>query len=108
MGGLFLIVFLSDGNARIIDVSTVDEEISGVGASRPDNAREGRSEILTLPQEETEDPASVLSPSETSSAGGGLRLLDSKFLESEDSTPSADAPWWERWWFAISAWFSGE
>lgn len=107
-GALFLITFLSDGNARVIDVSTVEEEASAGGASRPDAAREGRSEALSIPQEEMDEPVSVLSPTETSSAGGGLRLLDSKFLEPKDSPPPSDAFWWERWWSAVCSWFAGD
>lgn len=107
-GALLLITFLSDASARIIDVSTIEEENSGIGASRPDKEREGRSESLSLPQEETEEPVSVLSPAETSSAGGGLRLLDPKFLEPKGPVLPADASWWERCWLAISSWFSGD
>lgn len=104
-GAFVLFAFLSEGNARIID-STLEEEKSIGGAFRQDNTREGSSEVLLISPEEIDEPVSVLSPTEPIAAGGGVRLLDPKFLKEQEKYISAsDAPWWERFWSAVWEWF---
>jgi len=121
-GGLLLIGCLAgDANARLMNVPTADEEIPGAAISRPDTSRKSsktegpsslkekdRSEVTSISQEEKEDAAPVfLDTTDGSSSGGGVRLLDPKYL-TPNIPPSPEPSWWERWWSGIKALFSGE
>jgi len=62
---------------------------------------------ITLPQEELEKPDYLIVPTDSSSPpGGGVRFIDPKIEKL--FPPLKDVPWWERWWNAVTSWFSND
>lgn len=65
---------------------------------------------VTLPQEQEEvekpEPYLIVPTDSTSPPGGGVRLIDPKIEKL--FPPLKEIPWWERWWNAITSWFSDE
>ena len=63
---------------------------------------------LTIPQEDLEkpEPFLIVTTDQSSPPGGGVRFIDPKIEQM--LPPLKETPWWERWWNAITTWFSDE
>ncbi|MBA3813648.1 MAG: hypothetical protein H0X26_04035 [Alphaproteobacteria bacterium] len=125
-GVLCFLGIIGELNARVIDVSDksdVKEERTGVGVSPKDDSikdskaeppsflREN-SESFTSSKEEIEksEPYVIIVTDKPSAPGGGVPSLDPNTIAEMILPPfaEAEAPWWERWWNGVAAWFSGE
>lgn len=104
---LFLVSCLSNAQADLLEDNTVEEEQVGGGAfiSRlEDSAQNQKPEV----DKKNSDSLIILNVSDKiPSTGGGIRFLNPDSLGSIPPFPPPEPSWWERWWKAISAWFSG-
>jgi len=66
------------------------------------------SEAQTAPEEDLEQPEPflIVTTDTSSPPGGGVRFIDPKIEKM--LIPLRDVPWWERWWNAVTSWFSDE
>lgn len=102
---------MPDEKPSIGVISHVEErspqEDSDASSVDPTSFLKETSDKLTIPQEDLEKQEPFLIVTDPSSPPGGvIRFIDPKIEKM--FPPLKDAPWWERWWNAITSWFSGE
>lgn len=111
---LIFILFIYEAQARFIhsvDISYTEEEEGGsVNLPSSERVRDPAISPLLKDQEfvfwieEEEDPAPVfLSMDAASPPGGGVRLLDQRFVKTKIVYPE-HLSWWQRRWLEIKNW----
>lgn len=124
-GVLCLLGCFSDLNAQSNDVPDIPDEKPGIGVishvekdAPQEDSKESKADLSTLlketsdnptlSQEELEkpEPFLIVTTDQSSPPGGGVRFIDPKI---EKMLPLLkETPWWQRWWNAVTEWFSGE